>query len=284
MATNLETSEPNYDYGILEKLHRGKIGGKVSDKWASYLKAYNRLFAPFAKQPVRLLEIGVQNGGSFEVWSKFFADAKVFVGCDINPLCQQLTYEDPRIHIVVGDANQDATRDRIRQISPQFDLIIDDGSHVSKDIIHSFNSYFPLLAPGGIYVVEDTHCLYWLSQSVGLRQRRNATAFFKTLTDVVNYEHWSINRSIPGRLKRFLPGPLLAEEIKTGWVQSVEFRNSMIIIRKEMEPTHAKLGERVIVGTVAAVEPGVLKIRAGEKVTPMSWKDPRNWFRVIFRS
>ena len=287
MANNLEKSELKPEHGTLEKIHRERTGGKISDKWESYLKVYDRLFSGLEKQPVRLFEIGVQNGGSLEVWSRYFKNAELIVGCDINPLCEQLTYEDPRIHVIVGDANQSRTLERVVKISPQYDLIIDDGSHVSKDIIRSFNIYFQLLKPGGIYVVEDTHTLYARSHGGGLRRRNTATAFFKLFADVVNYEHWRSRQSIEKCLGGFLPGAALAEDLTTGWLESVEFRNSMIIIRKELHPTHAKLGARLIVGKDAVADPIVLKIRAGEETRAWKaiinrlgeklrfWKEPR---------
>jgi len=51
--------------------------GKVSDKWGSYLQSYNDLFASYSNQPVRILEIGIQNGGSLEIWAKYFPNAEV---------------------------------------------------------------------------------------------------------------------------------------------------------------------------------------------------------------
>jgi hypothetical protein len=49
--------------------------------------------------------------------------------------------------------------------------------------------------------------------------------------------------------------------IKEGWVESIEFRNSMIIIRKSLDATHEKLGNRLITGNIAQVNNEVLKIR-----------------------
>lgn len=37
--------------------------GKVSDKWALYLREYDRLFLPYRESSISLLEIGTQNGG-----------------------------------------------------------------------------------------------------------------------------------------------------------------------------------------------------------------------------
>jgi hypothetical protein len=126
----------------LEQLY-AEHSGKVSDKWSIYLTEYDRIFNEYRDKPVRLLEIGIQNGGSLEIWSKFFPGAQKLVGCDINPDCARLIYDDLRIAVVVGDANTDAVQATVLQHSPVFDVIIDDGSHRSSDIVKSFARYFP---------------------------------------------------------------------------------------------------------------------------------------------
>ena len=142
--------------------------GKVSDKWSLYLTEYDRLFDVYRDRPVRLLEIGIQNGGSLEIWSKYFSNASALIGCDINPDCGHLSYDDPRTSVIVGDANTSEVRERVFQRSPQFDIIIDDGSHLSSDIIKSFALYFPRLVEGGLFVAEDLHCSYWNQFEGGL--------------------------------------------------------------------------------------------------------------------
>ena len=76
--------------------------GKVSDKWSIYIAEYDRLFYTYRNLPICLLEIGVQNGGSLEIWGKFFTNATKLIGCDISPGCAQLEFDDPRIAIVVA--------------------------------------------------------------------------------------------------------------------------------------------------------------------------------------
>jgi hypothetical protein len=71
--------------------------GKVSDKWSLYLNEYERLLSPYRKMKINLLEIGVQNGGSLEIWGKYFPHAKKIIGCDINPDCKKLSYENTRM-------------------------------------------------------------------------------------------------------------------------------------------------------------------------------------------
>ena len=50
--------------------------GKVSDKWALYISEYDRLFYPLRDREINVLEIGVQNGGSLEIWATYFEKAK----------------------------------------------------------------------------------------------------------------------------------------------------------------------------------------------------------------
>jgi hypothetical protein len=235
--------------------------GKVSDKWSLYLAEYDRLFAPFREKPIRLLEIGVQNGGSLELWAAFFPKAEAIVGCDINPACAALEYDDPRIRLVVADANTEEGRQQILAQSAGFDLIIDDGSHVSGDIVRSFALYFPHLDEGGAYVAEDLHCSYWEKFTGGLFHPDSSIFFFKKLVDVVNHEHWGIDRSRAEFLTDF------EERYQVGFpegllrtIHSVEFLNSLCVIEKQAARLN-DLGVRIVVGTVEAVAPGLHSMR-----------------------
>ena len=112
--------------------------GKVSDKWSLYLDVYDAAFSRFRDRPIAFAEIGVQNGGSLELWARYFAQASILLGCDIDPKCGALAFADPRIAVVVGDVNTEATYRAILSRSPGFDVFIDDGGkrgrqHVDHD-------------------------------------------------------------------------------------------------------------------------------------------------------
>ena len=237
----------------IETLHRTKTG-KISDKWASYLPHYDALFEPLRNASIRMLEIGIQNGGSLETWLQYFQEATLFIGCDIDPKCGELRYDDPRVNIVVGDANAATTYQIITTITPQFDIVIDDGSHKSTDILNAFINYFPLVSPGGVYVVEDTHCLYMNDFGGGLLNDFGAYAFFKRLVDVVNFQFWSDQASINTYLRTFFDLRSTPAFILDGWVDCIEFKNSIITIKKARRAGHDKLGERITVGDVAQVK------------------------------
>jgi len=241
------------DQTSINALHRNKTG-KVSDKWASYLPHYDALFAPLRELPLTMLEIGVQNGGSLETWSRFFKAGQRFIGCDIDPRCAALQYDDPRVSIVVGDANAAPTFQAIRAISPDFDIVIDDGSHQSMDILNSFVNYFPLVKPGGVYVVEDAHTLYNDAYGGGVLNEYGAYSFFKKLIDVLSFQFWRDELSIKTFFRTFFPHAATPGFILDGWVDSIAFRNSIITITKAQGPGHEKLGERVLVGSSAQVQ------------------------------
>jgi cephalosporin hydroxylase len=243
----------------LMELHQAQQG-KVSDKWQLFLLTYDRIFQSYRDRAIKLLEIGVQNGGSLEVWSKYFSKAESILGCDIRTECGALKFSNRRIQVVVGDAAGQPTYKKITATSSQFDVVIDDGSHVSDDILKAFFIYFPLVSPGGVYVIEDTHTLYWERYQGGLSKPSSAKELFKKLTDVVNFEHWEEGTTIADYL-------LIQDKstdikfIEEGWVESIEFCNSLIIVRKANNANHNKLGKRIIVGTIADVEPESLKVQ-----------------------
>jgi len=237
----------------IEWLHRTK-SGKVSDKWESYLPYYDFLFFPLHDRAIDMLEIGVQNGGSLDTWSQYFENGRNFIGCDIDTDCAQLSYDDPRIKIVVGDANAAPAFQTIKNICPDFDIIIDDGSHKSLDILNSFVNYFPLVKPGGIYVVEDTHTLYSSQFGGSILNEYSAYAFFKRLIDVINFQFWRDDLAIKTYFSTFFPDGNTPSFIADGWIESIDFRNSIITIIKSHKADHEKLGARVIAGASAQVQ------------------------------
>lgn len=219
----------------------------VSDKWAIYLAEYQRLFNPLRDTPVRLLEVGVQNGGSLEIWAKYFPQAQLILGCDINPACAQLSYTADKIQLIVGDINQPATLDAVFAHSSEFDIVIDDGSHSSSDIIQTFCRLFPHLKQGGLYVAEDLHCSYWENYQGGLYHPRSSMAFFKALADVLNFEHWGLEKYSRERLLQ--PFGITPELVETllAELHSVEFVNSMCILTRRPAELN-QLGKRHVVG------------------------------------
>lgn len=102
--------------------------------------------------PKRILEIGVKDGASLRMWKEFYPKAEV-VGIDINPRidipgCKVYTMNQCDIYLLWKLGN--------------FDLIIDDGSHMTLHQQISFYSLFrDQLNKKGIYIIEDIHTSFY---------------------------------------------------------------------------------------------------------------------------
>ena len=222
--------------------------GKVSDKWRLYINEWDNIFSPFRKNEINLLEIGVQNGGSLEIWGRYFSKAKNIIGVDINEKCKQLDFIDPRITLIVGDINTEKVEHKIIEVSPEFDIILDDGSHTSSDTIHSFIQYFNYLNKNGIYVIEDLHTSYWHKYEGGLNNPYSTISFLKNLLDVINFEHWRNGKSRNSHLSQFEQQyDVDLNKVDLCEIHSIYFLNSLCIIKKQ-SPDKNILGKRTIVG------------------------------------
>jgi len=230
---------------------------KVAHKWSSYLKFYDTIFFKYKQLPINILEIGVQNGGSLEIWTKYFENAIRIVGCDINPDCKNLRFSDPRIRIVIGDSTEEMTKNRILEQASPYHFVIDDGSHKTSDIIKNFALYFPQLAPNGLYLIEDLHCSYWQEFEGGLFYPYASIGFFKKLIDIINYQHWNVKITRNVLLKGFEKLYDIRLENETlGQIHKIEFVNSLCVITKANEHEN-ELGEPVVAGIEATVIPEV---------------------------
>jgi hypothetical protein len=232
----------------IKQIHLNKTE-KVSDKWESYLNTYDKLFEEFKYQPINLFEIGIQNGGSLETWAEYFKNAKTIIGCDIEPMCNLLKFSDDRIKLVVNDIKSPATYKIINSWVDSLDIVIDDGSHNSIDILEAFGKYFPMMNPGGVYVIEDTHTLYWKDWGEGSQNKFNAYTFFKKMIDVINIQFWEKEMSIEQYMSDFFESGAIPSFVVDGSIESIEFRNSLIIVRKSNTEILNSLGKRIVTGT-----------------------------------
>jgi hypothetical protein len=128
-------------------------------KWHHYFEVYDRLFTPFRFSNPTVLEIGVQGGGSLEMWRWYFGDAARIYGMDVDPNSRR--NEDVATKVFVGDqGDRNFLRDVRRQIGVA-DIVIDDGAHMANQQIASFEELYSMLSENGVYIVEDTHTAVW---------------------------------------------------------------------------------------------------------------------------
>jgi hypothetical protein len=124
------------------------------NKFPHYLDIYDRYFAKFRGQEIRIMEIGVGHGGSLQMWKEYFGDKVQVIGVD----CQELDYlKEERIDILRGDQGDRGFLKSVVDRYLSVDIVIDDGSHQFLDQVTSFWMLYPLVSPDGLYLVEDLH-------------------------------------------------------------------------------------------------------------------------------
>jgi tetratricopeptide (TPR) repeat protein len=126
-------------------------GTAKSSLWVDILRHYERHFSEFRDSDIEILEIGVFNGSSLELWKQYFTKAR-FIGVDILPACKSL--EDDRVSIEIGSQDDSGF---LLGLTEKYHptIIIDDGSHLAHHVKFTFEKLFPSLPPGGLYVIED---------------------------------------------------------------------------------------------------------------------------------
>lgn len=144
------------DMGKLSKMGI-KYGTDKANKWhtfrnLTYLDVYQKYFRPLRHKKINILEIGVRGGNSLRLWKNYFKNAHVY-GLDINPVC--IKNDEKQIKVFIGSQNDSTVLKKMIDQVGNFDIIIDDGSHINELTIFSFEFLFPFLKRGGIYVIED---------------------------------------------------------------------------------------------------------------------------------
>lgn len=191
----------------------------------NYTPVYEKYFTPLKENKVVILELGVggyhhihQGGASLKMWAEFFPHGSI-VGID-NHL-KQLNVP-PRVHVYRCDQNDKTGLESIIEKHGMPDIIIDDASHINKLTIESFNILFPLLKPGGIYVVEDIESS-WCPETGWAAGCADPDNYHAQTT--VNFFRWMINELNA----KFIPG---GWEMQYG-VSSIHFYYNMVFIFKK---------------------------------------------------
>jgi len=115
-----------------------------------YLPLYESLVPELGEIP-RILELGVDRGGGLELFHELWP-AALILGVDHNPgavwpgFAVQLVYDQADVALPGRLAKLGVTG---------LELVVDDASHDGALTAASFELLFPLLVPGGVYVIED---------------------------------------------------------------------------------------------------------------------------------
>jgi hypothetical protein len=162
-----------------------------TSKWLHYFEIYERHFKKFiGKSPV-ILEIGVQEGGSIEMWNHYFDGRCTVLGLDIDPRC--LGVRDrlgaDNVTILIGNQADRGFWQKFRSEYPRLDIIVDDGGHRMDEQIVTFEELYRHMSDDGVYLCEDLHTSYWPEWGGGLRQPGTFIEYSKRFIDFLHAHH-----------------------------------------------------------------------------------------------
>lgn len=205
---------------------------KFSTKWDPYLDAYEKHFSKFVGTEPTMLEIGVADGGSIELWLKYFGKSTIY-GIDADPKWLEHKYtQEGKVQLDFGDQGDPNFWDMYLKDKPLFDIILDDGGHEMGQQVVTMLKAFPHLKDGGVFMVEDTHTSYWKEWGGGFRSPSSYIEFTKNLVDLLHSQH----------LKEITPPPELHKIFSS--ISSITYYNSMVVFEKNVHKPFTVINSR----------------------------------------
>ena len=129
-----------------------------SIKWKNYFSIYERLFEKYQGKKITFVEIGILDGGSLEIWKKYFGKDARIIGIDNNPECKK--FENEEYEIIIGSQSDPFFWRKFYKNVGNVDIILDDGGHTNEQQIITLIESNNYINDGGLHVVEDTHTSY----------------------------------------------------------------------------------------------------------------------------
>ena len=186
-----------------------------------YIKIYEKYFESIRDKNLKVLEIGIADGKSLLTWSDYFKNSTI-IGIDIHKInLIEKNLDRTNIKIHQGSQSDENFIKEIINKYGNFDIIIDDGSHLRKDVIKSFHLLFPHLNNNGLYIVEDMQTAYnhfFGGNPFDLKYSNSHMNFFKHLTDRLNYQE--------------IANPFYTSNKYDAKITNVSFYHNLVFVRK----------------------------------------------------
>jgi len=150
-----------------------------SIKTDNYFEIYEKNLNRFIGKKITFVEIGVHNGGSLQMWKKYFGKKAKIIGIDINPECKK--FQDDQIEIYIGDQSNKFFWQKFFSKVGKVDVVLDDGAHTNIAQIQTTLSCVKNIKSDGLLIIEDTHSSY--HKKYNTSKQYTFINFTKTLID-----------------------------------------------------------------------------------------------------
>lgn len=213
------------------------------NKWDNYFSIYDKHLSRFRGTCPVILEIGVAQGGSVEMWNSYFDhDCKIY-GVDIDPECMDIPdkLSATNINICMGDQGDREFWSKYLVDKPKFDIVIDDGGHTFQQQINTFECVYDHVTPNGVYLCEDTHTSYWnytgywSKEGGGYKKPGTFIEYSKNFVDALNIHHV---KTFDKQVTKQELSPAEVEQMKRFRASTggVTFYDSVVVLEKKPTP------------------------------------------------
>lgn len=167
------------------------------NKGRAYLDVYEKYMSKYKNKKPIILEIGIDGGGSIEMWNYYFNGNCTIYAIDIEQKSIDIVkkLKLPNVHAILGDQGNETFWDKFLQ-DKCFDIIIDDGGHTMQQQIMSFEKLYRRLNLEGVYICEDTCTSYWQTFGGGYKNLNSFIEYSKNFIDMINYQAIASDRNI----------------------------------------------------------------------------------------
>lgn len=152
-----ETSSEEKDEVTVEDLMYKYKSDKSRDDHG-YTKLYDMLFSETRHSIKNMTEVGIASGQSIQAWYRYFPNAEIH-GFDIryyNEITpKNMEFLKPRVHAHIVDVLAAKKLSDVGLVEDSMDLVIEDGPHTAISQELFLQKLFPIVKPGGFYVIED---------------------------------------------------------------------------------------------------------------------------------
>ena len=183
-----------------------------SIKWKKYFPVYENLFNSYKNKNITFVEIGILDGGSLEIWKKYFGKKARIIGIDNNPECKK--FENENFEIYIGSQSDKNFWENFYSKIGNVDIILDDGGHKNLQQISTVHYSLPHIKNGGKIIIEDTITSYLKKEFYN----PSRYSFINYSKNIVDYIH----RRSPLLMKDF--------NFYTKKIFSVEFFESIVVL------------------------------------------------------
>ncbi len=179
----------------MKKIYKSfKNSPKYSIKWNNYFDIYENLFQKFLKKKIKIVEVGVGDGGSLFMWKNFFGKKAKVIGIELNPEAKKL--EKKGFKIFIGDqSNPDFWKNFYKKVG-NIDILVDDGGHTNLQQVTTLIESINHINPGGMIVTEDTHTSFMKNKGFKNPSKYSFINFTSSLIEIIHRRNPLLNKEL----------------------------------------------------------------------------------------